>query len=86
MSDTPINLLSWNVCGFSYQTEGLHKRHQFCVQVRDLSLKPNLIFFQEYKMKQELCDKTRALEIRRAKALWNGVVVSPETNRYRRET
>jgi len=42
-----------------------------------------MIFIQEHKMKQDLCEKIGALGIRRGKAYWNGATPNPETNRHR---
>lgn len=83
MIDTEINLLSWNVRGFSCKIQGPLKRGRFRNQVSGIHPKPNIIYIQEHKMNQELCEKIGSLGIKRGQGFWNGEILNTETQRYR---
>jgi exonuclease III len=86
MIDGPLNMLSWNVTGLSSRKIGLVKRGRLRAQLRSIHPKPDIVFIQEYKMKQDLCNKMGSLGLRRRQGLWNGAVLNPATSRHRRGT
>ncbi len=83
MSDGLFHLLLWNVRGFSSKSRGTQKRTLFRRNLKKITPKPGIVFLQEHKMKQELCNKLGALGIRRGKGYWNGAILNTETNRWR---
>lgn len=69
----------------SIKTEKV-ERTRFWSHLKSIFLKPGLIFIQEHKMEQILCDKMGALGLSQGKALRNWANLNAEIGHYRQRT
>jgi exonuclease III len=72
MSDTALNLLTWNVRGISNKSTGKVKCGRLRSNLRTLTPRPGIVLLQEHKLPEEECAKLGALGIRKGKGFWNG--------------
>jgi hypothetical protein len=82
MSDSELNIVTWNVRGISSRSCRKIKRGWLRSNLRTLTPKPGIVMLQEHKIPEADCTNLGTMGLRRGQGLWNGSIFNAIKNRW----